>query len=87
MKNVPNPKSHSEMLYNETSNTVFYYHENKVVLLLDFSQSTTTVYPGQTKSYIDKMVESVEVVLKNLLFRIKNQFHIDETTLQKRNND
>ena len=62
------------MLYTDTSNTVFYYNDYKVVLLLDFSQSTSSVYPGQTKSYVDKMRESLEVIIKNLLFQIQNKF-------------
>jgi len=60
------------MIYTENSNTVFYYNDYKVVLLLDFSQSTSSVYPGQTKSYVDKMRECLEVIIKNLLFQIQN---------------
>lgn len=33
------------LLYTELSNTVFYYNDYKVVLLLDFSQSTSSVFP------------------------------------------
>ena len=62
------------MLYTEDSNTVFYYNDYKCVLLLDFSHSTTSVFPGQTKSYTEKMRESLEIIIKNLLFKISNQF-------------
>ena len=36
-----------ELMYTEDSNTLFYYNDYRVVLLLDFSQSTTCVYPTQ----------------------------------------
>ncbi len=39
-------KPNQAMLYTPTSNSVFYYNDYKVVLLLDFSQSTSAVYPG-----------------------------------------
>jgi len=66
--------SGKELLYTQDSNTVFYYNDYRVVLLLDFSQSTSTVYPTQQKSYLDKMKESIEVIMKNLLFQVKNKF-------------
>ena len=62
-----------ELLYTEESNTIFYYNDYRVVLLLDFSQSTNSVYPTQEKSYLDKMRESLDVVMKNLLFMIQNK--------------
>ena len=60
-------------MYTEDSNTLFYYNDYRVVLLLDFSQSTSCVYPTQQKSYLDKMRESIEIVIKNLLFKIDNK--------------
>ena len=62
-----------ELVYTEDSNTLFYYNDYRVVLLLDFSQSTTCVYPTQQKNYMDKMRDSIEIVTKNLLFNIENK--------------
>jgi len=53
---------------------VFYYNDYRVVLLLDFSQSTTSVYPSQGKSYLEKMRDCLSVITENLLFQIQNQF-------------
>ena len=63
-----------EVLYTQDSNTVFYYNDYRVVLLLDFSQSATTVYPGQGKSYSEKMRDCITFITQNLLFQVKNQF-------------
>ena len=51
-----------ELLYTQDSNTVFYYNDYRVVLLLDFSQSATTVYPGMGKSYSEKMRDCITFV-------------------------
>lgn len=37
----------SECVYNTDSNTVFYYNDYKVLIVLDFSKSTSTVIPYQ----------------------------------------
>jgi hypothetical protein len=49
--------------YCQDSNTVFYYSEYKVLLLLDFSKSTSTIYPHQTKSYVEKLQDSIEIFI------------------------
>jgi hypothetical protein len=63
-----------ELMYTQDSNTIFYYNDYRVVLLLDFSQSSTTTYPTMGKSYLEKMRECLSVITENLLFQIKNQF-------------
>lgn len=59
------------MIYTQDSNTVFYYSEYKVLLLLDFSKSTSTIYPHQDKSYIEKLQESIEIFIHVGIFPIK----------------
>ncbi len=66
-----NPKK--EYVYTEQSNTIFYYNDYRVLLLLDFSQSTTAVYPTLSYSYMLKMQRSIEAVLNNLLFELPNK--------------
>jgi hypothetical protein len=51
--------SKETLLYTPMSNTVFYYNDYKVVLLLDFSQSTSCVVPNQKRSYFDKMRDAL----------------------------
>ena len=63
-----------ELLYTQDSNTIFYYNDYRVVLLLDFSQSTTSIYPAQEKSYLEKMRDCLSLITENLLFQVKNQF-------------
>jgi hypothetical protein len=76
VKKVQQPaKQQPEFMYTDKSNTVFYYDKNKVVLLLDFSQSTATHFVGQGKQYFEKMRDALEVVLKNLIFQLNNQHY------------
>ena len=51
---------------------MFYYNDYRVVLLLDFSQSSTAVYPSMSKSYLEKMRDCLSVITENLLFQIQN---------------
>ena len=60
-------------MYTEQSNSIFYYNDYRIVLLLDFSQSKTVVYPSQKSSYIFKMRQSIEAVLNNLVFQLENK--------------
>ena len=53
----------SHGLYCHDSNTVFYYSEYKVLLLLDFSKSTSSIYPYQSKCYVDKLLDSIEIFI------------------------
>lgn len=58
-------EGHSETgLYCQESNTVFYYKEYKVLLLLDFSKSTSTIYASQSKSYVEKMQDAIEILIQ-----------------------
>lgn len=66
-----NPKK--DYVYTEQSNTIFYYNDYRVLLLLDFSQSTTAVYPTLSSSYVLKMQRSIEAVINNLLFELPNK--------------
>ena len=63
-----------ELLYTQDSNTVFYYNDYRVVLLLDFSQSATSVYPSQAKNYSEKMRDCITFITQNLLFEVENKF-------------
>lgn len=70
------PKAHfpkKEYVYTEQSNSIFYYNDYRVLLLLDFSQSTTAVYPTLSNSYMLKMQRSIEAVLNNLIFELPNK--------------
>lgn len=73
-KAMKNSLAGREVVYTQDSNTVFYYNDYRVVLLLDFSQSATTVYPGQGKSYSEKMRESITFIMQNLIFQVKNKY-------------
>jgi hypothetical protein len=66
-------------MYTEQSNSIFYYNDYRIVLLLDFSQSTTGVYPSQKSSYIFKMRQSIEAILKNLVFQLENKIKDQKT--------
>ena len=66
-------------MYSEQSNSIFYYNDYRIVLLLDFSQSTTGVYPSQKSSYIFKMRQSIEAILKNLVFQLENKIKDQKT--------
>jgi hypothetical protein len=70
----PGQEHHSkkQYLYTEQSNSIFYYNDYRVVLLLDFSQSTTAVYPSMASSYLLKMQKAIEAVLNNLIFVLPN---------------
>jgi len=67
-----------EYLYTEQTNSIFYYNDYRVLLLLDFSQSTAAVYPTLATSYILKMQKSIEAVLNNLLFELPNHLRLEK---------
>ena len=49
--------------YTSSSNTVFYYNEYKVLFVLDFSKSTTTFNSSQSRPYIEKIKDSIEIFI------------------------
>lgn len=67
-----------EYVYTELSNSIFYYNDYRVLLLLDFSQSTTAVFPTLRSSYMLKMQRSIEAVLNNLIFELPNKLRKEE---------
>ena len=65
----------SQGLYTSSSNTVFYYNEYKVLFVLDFSKSTTTFNSRQSRPYIEKIKDSIEIFI-SVRIRSDNQYRI-----------
>jgi len=59
--------------YKATSNTVFYYQAYRVVVVIDFSQSTTSLFPFETQTYCEKIKEVITTMCQNLLFKLENK--------------
>ena len=60
---------------------MFYYDSYKVLFLLDFSKSTSNVYPFQEKSYLEKMKESITIfIYVKFMLQTKSFLELDFQT-------
>ena len=68
-----NIREGDEAIYTENSSTIFYYGSYRVVIVLDFSRSTALpdLYSNQT--YSEKVMTTLEALLKVLNMRIENK--------------